>query len=128
MNFKKLGFAVLAPIALFVLAACESNIPGLTEIEDDLRAQLNVASVECATPNDTLSVGVRVQCYAYSPTGAEISFEGIPFTVTGWSVVPDSLATVSIEGVVWGLAPGNITVTAGGTDLTSASKDLVIIP
>lgn len=121
-------FFVAAALSLFALAACESNIPGLDEIETDLRAQLNVDRVECLTPNDTISVGLGVSCVAYNAQGAELSFEGYAFTVGGWSVLPDSLAIITIQGIVTGTAPGAITVRADGTDGTFGEKVLTVIP
>lgn len=121
---------VVLALAMFGLAACDSNIPGIQEIEDDLRAQLNVSSVNCLTPGDvdTVSVGISVQCVAYNNKGAEISFAGYVFTVGGWSASPDSVGVINIEGIAVGSAPGDLVVRADGTDGTFGEDILTIVP
>src|SRR5712692_2701847 len=98
--------------ALALLAACKTDIA---------IGPQGVASVTVSPPSDSLAVGDSLHLVAVAVTPGGQSYVGAPTT---WSSDNPSVATVSASGVVFGVGPGAVTITAasGGKQGTAQLK------
>lgn len=129
---------LLLPLLILVAActtACTVDLSSLEQAQSDFERQLMVSEVICNTESggnnvvDTVFVNVAYQCVAVNPDGAQITYGGQPFSVSGWYVIPDSAAIITIQGSITPRYPVQFEVHAGGTKNTDQFKRLqAVIP
>ncbi len=92
--------------AVWILAAI---VAACARAATDIVTTLDVGSVSIKAPSTTVTVGsqISLQALVQDPSGKAIAATGV-----FWSVQDPSIATVSSDGIVTGVAPGSTQVSA----------------
>ena len=119
---KKLFYVLIVPLLL--LAGCTTTNTSSSETTSEVptTSEVKPTSIEITSPSSqtTILVGETLQLNAaVSPSGASQS-------VT-WSSSSDALATVSNNGLVTAVAPGNVIITAKSVIDTTISGEYALI-
>ena len=119
---KKLFYVLIVPLLL--LAGCTTTNTSSSEKTSEVptTSEVKPTSIEITSPSSqtTILVGETLQLNAaVSPSGASQS-------VT-WSSSSDALATVSNNGLVTAVAPGNVIITAKSVIDTTISGEYALI-
>ena len=119
---KKLFYVLIVPLLL--LAGCTTTNTSSSETTSEVptTSEVKPTSIEITSPSSqtTILVGETLQLNAaVSPSGASQS-------VT-WSSSSDALATVSNNGLVTAVAPGNVIITAKSVIDTNISGEYALI-
>ena len=111
-NVIRLRLSALAAVML-VVTACGGGGGGTT-------AEVNSVTITGAPASGTLQTGATVDL------DAEVSTTGNASRAVTWSSSAEGVATVDSDGVVEGVAPGNVTITATST-FDPGKKDAVAL-
>jgi adhesin/invasin len=109
----RLGLALAAAAAFGCVTDRQSVGPG------------TVAAIAVAPAVDSVAVGDSLQLIGVAYDDNGIPYVGAPMT---WSSSDAAIATVSATGVVTGVAPGPVTITAANGALTSDAQITVGLP